>query len=80
MQIAEKKEIKADMENEEKRLDVIMEVHRINGIKEAERMNEIKVKQRQMGARQILEQIRTNAENILLEDEKKNAEAMQLQR
>ena len=38
----------------------------------------MKEKQRREGARQILEQIKFNTENRLLEEEKKNAEAQAL--
>merc|ERR1712142_802583 len=75
VQIREKEEIKRDIQNEDKRMDVMMEVHRVNGVKETELVEEMKEKQRREGARQILEQIKFNTENRLLEEEKKNAEA-----
>ena len=55
-----------------------MEVHRVNGVKESEMVEEIKQRQRKEGARQILEQIKYNTENRLLDDERKNAEAQAL--
>jgi len=67
-----------DLQNEDKRLDVIMEVHRVNGVQESELLDEIKQRQRKEGARQILEQIKYNTENRLLDEEKKNAEAQAL--
>ena len=51
---------------------------RVNGVKETELVEEMKEKQRREGARQILEQIKFNTENRLLEEEKKNAEAQAL--
>merc|ERR1719402_514301 len=78
VQIKEMDEIQKDIQNEDKRLDVIMEVHRVNGVKETELIEEMKQKQRKEGARQILEQIKFNTENRLLEEEKKNAEAQAL--
>lgn len=78
VQIKERDEIHKDLQNEDKRLDVIMEVHRVNGVKESEMVEEIKQRQRKEGARQILEQIKYNTENRLLDDERKNAEAQAL--
>ena len=76
--MAEKREIVQDLQQEEERLDAMMEVHRLNGVKQAEINEEIKQKQRRQGAREILEQIKLNTENRLLEEEKKNAESQAL--
>ena len=76
--MAEKREIVQDLQQEEERLDAMMEVHRLNGVKQAEINEEIKQKQRRLGAREILEQIKLNTENRLLEEEKKNAESQAL--
>lgn len=77
-QMAEKTEIALDLQQEEERLDAMMEVHRLNGVKQAEINEEIKQKQRREGAREILDQIKLNTENKLLEEEKKNAESQAL--
>jgi len=77
-QMAEKAEIALDLQQEEERLDAMMEVHRLNGVKQAEINEEIKQKQRREGAREILDQIKLNTENKLLEEEKKNAESQAL--
>lgn len=76
--MAEKAEIALDLQQEEERLDAMMEVHRLNGVKQAEINEEIKQKQRREGAREILDQIKLNTENKLLEEEKKNAESQAL--
>ena len=55
-----------------------MEVHRLNGIKAAERVEQEKIIKRREGAREILHQIKNNAEARHLEEEKKNAEAQAL--
>ena len=55
-----------------------MEVHRLNGIKAAERVEQEKIIKRREGAREILTQIKNNAEARHLEEEKKNAEAQAL--
>jgi len=79
-QILEKEEIKKDMDDEEKRLDVIMEVHRLNAIKDAEKIESLKAAKRMEGARQIMDQIKSNTEVRILEEEKKNAESAALHR
>lgn len=76
--MSEKAEIAQDLQQEEERLDAMMEVHRLNGVKQAEINEEIKQKQRREGAREILDQIKLNTENKLLEEEKKNAESQAL--
>lgn len=76
--MSEKTEIARDLQQEEERLDAMMEVHRLNGVKQAEINEEIKQKQRREGAREILDQIKLNTENKLLEEEKKNAESQAL--
>ena len=55
-----------------------MEVHRLNGIKAAERVEQEKIIKRREGAREILYQIKNNAEARHLEEAKKNAEAQAL--
>ena len=55
-----------------------MEVHRLTGIKAAERVEQEKIIKRREGAREILTQIKNNAEARHLEEEKKNAEAQAL--
>jgi len=77
-QMSEKAEIAQDLQQEEERLDAMMEVHRLNGVKQAEINEELKQKQRREGAREILDQIKLNTENKLLEEEKKNAESQAL--
>lgn len=77
-QMSEKAEIARDLQQEEERLDAMMEVHRLNGVKQAEINEELKQKQRREGAREILDQIKLNTENKLLEEEKKNAESQAL--
>jgi len=77
-QILEKEEIKKDMEDEEKRLDVMMEVHRLNAIKDAEKIETLKAAKRIEGARQIMDQIKSNTVVRILEEEKKNAESAAL--
>ena len=76
--MSEKAEIAQDLQQEEERLDAMMEVHRLNGVKQAEINEELKQKQRREGAREILDQIKLNTENKLLEEEKKNAESQAL--
>ena len=76
--MSEKAEIARDLQQEEERLDAMMEVHRLNGVKQAEINEELKQKQRREGAREILDQIKLNTENKLLEEEKKNAESQAL--
>ena len=78
LQVKEKDEILQDVQEEDKRLDVIMEVHRLTGIKAAERVEQEKIIKRREGAREILTQIKNNAEARHLEEEKKNAEAQAL--
>jgi len=79
-QILEKEEIKKDMDEEEKRLDVIMEVHRLNAIRDAEKIESLKAAKRMEGARQIMDQIKSNTVVRILEEEKKNAESAALHR
>ena len=59
-QILEKEEIKCEMQEEENRLDIIREVHRLNAIKDGEKIEQMKHEKRIEGARQIMDQIRTN--------------------
>ena len=77
-QILEKEEIKRDIQEEENRLDVIREVHRLNAIKDAEEIEKMKGQKRIEGARQIMDQIKTNTVARILEEEKKNAESAAL--
>merc|ERR1711970_650685 len=77
-QILEKEEIKRDIQEEENRLDVIREVHRLNAIKDAEEIEKMKGQKRIEGARQIMDQIKTNTVVRILEEEKKNAESAAL--
>jgi len=77
-QILEKEEIKRDIATEENRLDVIREVHRLNAIKDAEEIEKMKGQKRIEGARQIMDQIKTNTVVRILEEEKKNAESAAL--
>ena len=77
-QILEKEEIKCEMQEEENRLDIIREVHRLNAIKDGEKIEQMKHEKRIEGARQIMDQIRTNTVTRILEEEKKNAESAAL--
>merc|ERR1712062_365082 len=77
-QILEKHHIKRDIQEEENRLDVIREVHRLNAIKDAEEIEKMKGQKRIEGARQIMDQIKTNTVARILEEEKKNAESAAL--
>ena len=45
-QILEKKEIRGEMETEEKRLDIMMEVDRLNAIKAQEEIEQLRKEQR----------------------------------
>jgi hypothetical protein len=77
-QILEKEEIKCEIQEEENRLDIIREVHRLNAIKDGEKIEQMKHEKRIEGARQIMDQIRTNTVTRILEEEKKNAESAAL--
>merc|ERR1719167_2103655 len=57
-----------------------MEVHRLNAIKDAEKIESLKAAKRMEGARQIMDQIKSNTEVRILEEEKKNAESAALHR
>ena len=50
------------------------QVHRLNAIKDAEKIESLKAAKRMEGARQIMDQIKSNTEVRILEEEKKNAE------
>merc|ERR1712168_863332 len=55
-----------------------MGVHRLNAIKDGEKIEQMKHEKRIEGARQIMDQIRTNTVTRILEEEKKNAESAAL--
>ncbi|XP_039251391.1 cilia- and flagella-associated protein 45-like [Styela clava] len=77
-QILEKSQIKQELGDEEIRLDTMMEIDRINGIKTQEKINELRKQQRYAGAVQIMKQIEQNAQDRLLEQEKKDQESFQM--
>nr|XP_002127322.1 cilia- and flagella-associated protein 45-like [Ciona intestinalis] len=77
-QILEKKSVKTEMESEEKRLDTMMEIDRINAIKTQEEIEELRKHQRYAGAVQIMKQIEQNAQDRMLEQEKKDQESQQM--
>ena len=52
----------------------LFQVHRLNAIKDAEKIESLKAAKRMEGARQIMDQIKSNTEVRILEEEKKNAE------
>lgn len=77
-QILEKSQIKQELGDEEIRLDTMMEIDRINGIKTQEKINELRKQQRYAGAVQVMKQIEQNAQDRLLEQEKKDQESFQM--
>ncbi|XP_024139305.1 cilia- and flagella-associated protein 45 [Oryzias melastigma] len=77
-QIEEKKQIKAELAEEEKRLDTMMEEERRKVVESLEKSNELR-KQRQIRGRQeICDQIQQNLEERQLQEELKEQEKLQL--
>jgi len=77
-QLLEKQAISNLTQDENLRLDTMMELDRINAIKAAEDIEEMKKKQRYLGAQQLLKQIESNAQERVLEEERKDQETKQV--
>ncbi|XP_073351284.1 cilia- and flagella-associated protein 45 [Pagrus major] len=74
VQIHEKKQIQAEMLEEEKRLDVMMEVERRKALKTEEEIDELRKNQMIRGKQQIYDQIQDRLVGKILEDELKECE------
>lgn len=73
-QLLEKQQMKNEIEQESLRLDTMMELDRINAIKAAEDIDEMRQKQRYLGAQQLLKQIESNAQERVLNEERRDQE------
>jgi len=73
-QVMEKALIGKEMKEEEMRLDTMMEIDRINAIRAAEDIDELKQKQRFLNAKLLLNQIKGNTEEKILNEERKDQE------
>ncbi|KAM3875328.1 cilia- and flagella-associated protein 45 [Diretmus argenteus] len=77
-QILEKRQIRAELIEEERRLDAIMELDRRKAIETQEQIDELRKQQRIRGKEQIINQIEKRLEDRLLRDELKEQEGHQL--
>ncbi|KAM9853491.1 LOW QUALITY PROTEIN: cilia- and flagella-associated protein 45-like [Aulostomus maculatus] len=73
-QIQEKKQILAELSEEEKRLDAMMEVERRNALETMEKIDEQRKQQRISGMQQIYNQIQQRLEEKQIQDELKEQE------
>ncbi|XP_037631053.1 cilia- and flagella-associated protein 45 [Sebastes umbrosus] len=76
-QIHEKKQIQAELSEEEKRLDAGMEVERRKALETVEQIDELRKQQRIRGRQQICDQIQQHLEEKQMEDEAKEQEKQQ---
>ncbi|XP_036930514.1 cilia- and flagella-associated protein 45 isoform X1 [Acanthopagrus latus] len=77
VQIQEKKQIQAELLEEEKRLDVMMEVERRKALETEEEIEELRKNQMIRGKQQIFDQIQNRREAKILDDELKECERKQ---
>ncbi|XP_033641506.1 cilia- and flagella-associated protein 45-like [Asterias rubens] len=77
-QILEKGQIKGEMTDEEKRLDLMMEVERQRALQLQEEIESQKKEERYEGASQVLTQIAQREEERLLDQERKDQEALHM--
>lgn len=77
-QVAEKQQIEAQMKEEQDRLDAMMEIDRVQAIQQQEEIVRKRKEQRLHGATQILKQIESNHMAKLLDQERKDQEALLL--
>ncbi|KAM8767905.1 cilia- and flagella-associated protein 45 [Acanthopagrus schlegelii] len=77
VQIQEKKQIQAELLEEEKRLDVMMEVERRKALETEEEIEELRKNQMIRGKLQISDQIQNRREAKILDDELKECERKQ---
>uniref|UniRef100_A0A3B5ALT4 Cilia- and flagella-associated protein 45 n=1 Tax=Stegastes partitus TaxID=144197 RepID=A0A3B5ALT4_9TELE len=77
-QIQEKKQLEAEMAEEEKRLDIMMEVERRKALETEEKIDELRKQQRIRGMQQIYDQIEQHREEKKVEDEIKEQERQQI--
>ncbi|XP_022046067.1 cilia- and flagella-associated protein 45 [Acanthochromis polyacanthus] len=77
-QMQEKKQVEAEMAEEEKRLDIMMEVERRKALETVERIDELRKQQRIRGMQQIYDQIKQHLEEKQVEDEIKEQEGQQI--
>ncbi|XP_050921310.1 cilia- and flagella-associated protein 45 [Lates calcarifer] len=77
-QIQEKKQILAQLSEEEKRLDAMMEVERRKALRTEEEIDELRKQQRINGMQQIYDQIRRRQEERQLQEEVRQLEGQQV--
>ncbi|KAF3692974.1 Cilia- and flagella-associated protein 45 [Channa argus] len=77
-QIQEKKQIQAELLQEEKRLDALMEVERRRALETVEEIDKLRRQQRVRGMQQIYDQIQQRSEEKQLQDEMKEQERQQI--
>ncbi|XP_030260197.1 cilia- and flagella-associated protein 45 isoform X2 [Sparus aurata] len=78
VQIQEKRQIQAELLEEEKRLDVMMEVERRKALETEEEIDELRKNQMIRGKQQIYDQIQNRLEAKILDDELKECERKQI--
>ncbi|KAM9332555.1 cilia- and flagella-associated protein 45 [Pholidichthys leucotaenia] len=77
-QMQEKKQIQAELAEEEKRLDTIMESERRKALETVERIDEVRKQQRIRGMQEICKQIQQRMEEKQLQDELKEEERQKI--
>ncbi|KAM4628415.1 cilia- and flagella-associated protein 45 [Polymixia lowei] len=77
-QILEKRQIQAELMEEERRLDAIMELDRRRATEIQEQLDELRKQQKIQGKKQIINQIEERLEDRLLQEEVKEQEGLQL--
>ncbi|XP_062860946.1 cilia- and flagella-associated protein 45 [Trichomycterus rosablanca] len=77
-QILEKKQIEAELQEEERRLDAMMEVERRQALATQEQIDELRKQQRIQGKMCIIKQIEERMEEHMLDDELKEQEGQQM--
>ncbi|XP_029372731.1 cilia- and flagella-associated protein 45 [Echeneis naucrates] len=80
VQIQEKKQIQAELLEEEKRLDTMMEVERCKALETMEQIEELRKQQRVSGRQQICHQIKQHLEEKQLQQEVKELEGLELRK
>ncbi|XP_029301485.1 cilia- and flagella-associated protein 45 isoform X2 [Cottoperca gobio] len=77
-QLNEKKQIQAELSEEEKRLDAMMEVERCKALDTVEQIDELRKQQRIGGMQKIYDQIQKHREDKQVQDEIKEQERQQI--
>uniref|UniRef100_A0A1A8D1A4 Cilia- and flagella-associated protein 45 n=1 Tax=Nothobranchius kadleci TaxID=1051664 RepID=A0A1A8D1A4_NOTKA len=79
VQIQEKKQIKAELAEEEKHLEIEMKVQLDKALQRANKIDELRKEQRIRGRQQICKQIQERLENKLIQDHQKEQERLRME-